>query len=146
MDTKGSATPHKNFRCHSGVEPDTSSLSIVQQPKSSRLICTENLDSLNRVNVLDSESILYMIKEQIQVNFQSVLQEEIEKGNISLLENLDLLTKKIRRQEKEIENVKHDLQEERGCRKALEQKIVKLETYSRDNLLFFGLVEEKGRH
>ena len=113
MDTKGSATPHKNFRSHSDVEPDTPSPSIVQQPKSSRLICTENLDSLNRVNVLDSESILYMIKEQIQVNFRSILQEEIEKGNISLLENLDLLTKQIRRQEKEIENVKHDLQEER---------------------------------
>ena len=145
MDTKGSATPHKNFRSHSDVEPDTPSPSIVQQPKSSRLICTENLDSLNRLNVLDSESILYMIKEQIQVNFRSILREEIEKRNISLLENLDLLTKQIRRQEKEIENVKHDLQEERRCRKALEQKIVKLETYSRrDNLLFFGLMEEKG--
>ena len=146
MATKDSVTPHKNYRSHSDVEPDTPSPSIVQQPKSCRLNYPGSLESSDReISVIDNENILRIIKQQIQTSFRTILQEEIARGNNSLLDNLDLLTNQIRQQEKEIESFKRDLQDERRYSKTLEEKITKLETYSRrDNLLFCGLPEEKG--
>ena len=143
MDTLGSKTPRKNYRSHSDVEPDTPSPSITKQPKSSK-ISNDEYDYL--VSRKQGETdLMEMIQQKVQISFRSIIREEIEKGNSDLLVKLNILTEKLNNQEKELDSCKEKLVKERQYVKILEEKILKLESYTRrDNLRFLGIPEEKG--
>ena len=135
-------TPLKKGRSHSDVEPETPSPSITQQPKSSRLSAEEKL--ISSCNLIDSD-VVNLIKEQIQSNFRLILQEEIQKGNDDLFSKLNGMAKQIDNQNKELAACKQQLSRERSYTKNLEEKLLRLETYSRrDNLKFFGIPESGG--
>ena len=85
-------TPLKKGRSHSDVEPDTPSPSITQQPKSSRLSNDEK--QFCRETLRDTE-VISLMREEIQDNFRMILQEEIARGNIELLVQLNGMKQQI---------------------------------------------------
>ena len=74
-----------------------------------------------------------------------ILQEDIEKGNSELLAKLSGMKQQMDNQQKALDTCKQELVKERAHTKNLEEKILKLEAYSRrDNLKFLGIPETKG--
>ena len=135
-------TPLKKGRSHSDVEPDTPSPSITQQPKSSRLTVEENLSC--RDTLMDKE-VINLMKEETQSNFRMILQEEIARGNNELLVQLTGMKQQIDSQKKELNACRQELYQEKVYTKNLEEKLLKLEAYSRrDNLKFLGIPESRG--
>ena len=77
MDTNPN-TPLKKCRSHSDVEPETSSPSFIQQPKSSKLSLGDSLIAL-------FEDQNMMLSTKMLDNFRQIKKEEIQNGNQMLL-------------------------------------------------------------
>ena len=128
------------------MEPETPSPSITQQPKSSRLSVEENVVASNPfVDTFAEKDMMHLIKEQIQSSFWQILQKEIERGNAELLSKLNGMKQQLDCQTKELDACKQELCKEKTYTKNLQEKVFRLEAYSRrDNLKFLGIPESKG--
>ena len=161
------STPHKKtcIRTHSDVEPDTPSPPIMRQPRPESPYTgtpsTEGLSELRKNMELTEEMIkrtneeaINRLNNELVTRIQDVVKTELDQFCAKYLETLEkleldlqtqvTLVKSVTQENRKLED---ELTKEKRLREELEEKMIKIETFSRkDNLKFFGMPEEKAEN
>ena len=152
-------------RTHSDVEEDTPSPPIINQPRPSSTDSIspgsiklqelrKNMELTDDLFQVSKEEKLSKLNAELVEKIKSVVNIELENFSSRYTETIESLEREVNVQREQIHKVVQEnqclktvIEVEREQRKVLQEKVNKIETFSRkDNLIFTGFAEEKNEN